>query len=88
MGANIRRPALTVDTTKFVTHVLAVIFSVTLPAAVDTGPICALELIRAAGGHGCKGQKALTLARKGSQRNRNAALLKVLVIHSQLCVKK
>jgi hypothetical protein len=41
-----------VDTTKFVTHVLAVIFSVTLPAAVDTGPICALELIRAAGGHG------------------------------------
>lgn len=42
---------LTIDAANLVTHVLTVVFLVTLPAAVDAGPVGALELIRPARSH-------------------------------------
>lgn len=40
-----------IDAAKFVAHVFAVMFTVTLAAAVNTGAICTLELVGSAGGH-------------------------------------
>lgn len=47
---------LTIDAAQLVTHVLAVIFTVTLAVPVDAGAIQTLELIGPAGGHRWRGQ--------------------------------
>ena len=55
---------LTIDAAQLVAQVLTIILPVALPAAVDAGPIRALELVRPAGGHGWERQSQVWKIRK------------------------
>lgn len=72
VGTGLPREELTVDAAELVAHVLTVILPVALPAAVDTGPIRALELIRPARGHSWERQDTCCFFSRSSEENKLA----------------